>query len=67
LYATCSLLHAENEAVVAEFMNGEPNAVAVDIATAWQPAEALPNGIALLPGRHETDGFYYALMARRSD
>ncbi len=66
LYSTCSVLHAENEDVVAGFLAGENTAVSLDLrgllpAGLTEPAD---HGAYLLPGRHATDGFYYALMER---
>jgi 16S rRNA (cytosine967-C5)-methyltransferase len=66
LYATCSVLPAENEAVVAAFLAAEPRARAEPWpATLPLPpgAVALPCGTQLLPGgAADTDGFYYALI-----
>jgi 16S rRNA (cytosine967-C5)-methyltransferase len=69
LYATCSVLPAENEAVVAAFVAATPAAR----VEPWPherialPAEAvrLTHGTQLLPGgAANTDGFYYALLRR---
>lgn len=67
LYATCSLLHAENHEVVAGFMRKHADATEVCPPTLVLPAaaEAAPGpGYHLLPGPTNTDGFYYALMER---
>lgn len=69
LYATCSVLPQENEAVVAEFMAEEPRAC----AEPWPERLPLPPGAIatgcgtqLLPGAAaDTDGFYYALLRNR--
>ena len=68
VYATCSVLKAENSAVVARFLGGTAD-VREDIAHAV-PAFALAgpfvaHGFQLLPGSGNTDGFYYALMERQ--
>jgi 16S rRNA (cytosine967-C5)-methyltransferase len=55
LYSTCSLLRAENQALVAE-------CVAAGMAQ-LDPSTPGP-GLQLLPGDRDTDGFYYALMSR---
>lgn len=69
LYATCSVLRAENDAVVAAFLAGQP-----DARMEHGPMDALPDwvrrgtegGAQLLPGATDTDGLYYALMVRQS-
>ncbi|MEO7387220.1 MAG: 16S rRNA (cytosine(967)-C(5))-methyltransferase RsmB [Gammaproteobacteria bacterium] len=53
LYSTCSLLKAENEGLVAEFLAA---------GTARLEPETPAPGLQLLPGERDTDGFYYALM-----
>lgn len=70
VYATCSLLPAENEEVVAAFLAREPAArvlpwpAGVDLPPG---ALRLPVGVQLLPGAEAgTDGFYYACLGRGS-
>jgi 16S rRNA (cytosine967-C5)-methyltransferase len=74
VYATCSLLAAENEQVVAAFEQGpsgrefEPLAAAPLLAAAGvTDAESLVDGrfLRLLPHRHRTDGFFAAVWQRR--
>lgn len=60
LYATCSVLKAENEAQVAAFLAATPDARERVIAAPW--GEARPHGRQLLPG--DTDGFYFALLEK---
>jgi 16S rRNA (cytosine967-C5)-methyltransferase len=69
LYSTCSVLHAENEAVVGAFVAAEHTAISVDLRGLLPAglAEPADHGAYLLPGRHATDGFYYALMERVAD
>lgn len=69
LYATCSLLAAENTAVIAGFCAAHPEAELLPLtgqagAGLWA-AQPGP-GSWLLPGAAATDGFYYALMTRVS-
>lgn len=68
VYATCSLLDGENDGVIARFLAAHPEFVEV-------PADAVlaKQGIAvdtgprlkLLPHRHDTDGFFAAVMERQ--
>jgi 16S rRNA (cytosine967-C5)-methyltransferase len=67
LYATCSVLRAENHEVVTEFLEGHPDATEIRSPQIPVPemVEPLPGpGYQLLPGPANTDGFYYALMER---
>jgi 16S rRNA (cytosine967-C5)-methyltransferase len=69
LYATCSVLRAENDAVVTAFMAGHPDAVDITesarlILRAAPPAAGVGPGFYLLPGAADTDGFYYACLAK---
>jgi 16S rRNA (cytosine967-C5)-methyltransferase len=60
LYCTCSILSAENEAVIEQFLSTHPDAVPISIH--------LPTGLStkhgwqLLPDDVRTDGFYYSLL-----
>jgi 16S rRNA (cytosine967-C5)-methyltransferase len=75
VYATCSLLAAENEEVVAAFeaahgRDFEPLEVAPLLASAGVPqAETLVAGrfLRLWPHRHQTDGFFAAAWQRRQN
>ncbi len=61
LYATCSLLRAEGEAVVGEFLATHANARELPIEAAW--GEACKFGRRLMPGG-DFDGFYYARLGK---
>ncbi|BDU15143.1 16S rRNA (cytosine(967)-C(5))-methyltransferase RsmB [Lysobacter auxotrophicus] len=64
LYATCSILKAENEAQVEAFLSRTPDAVAEPLDGRFgRPAGA---GRQRLPGEHGYDGFYYARLRKRS-
>jgi 16S rRNA (cytosine967-C5)-methyltransferase len=65
LYATCSVLRAENDAVVRRFLDG-PAAAGAAACDVFVPQGRRPpdaQGVQLLPGAGATDGLYYALMA----
>lgn len=62
LYATCSVLQAENEKQIAAFLAGNKNAREQQIEAAW--GEARPRGRQLFP--NSSDGFYYARLEKLS-
>lgn len=68
VYATCSLLRDENEAIVEQFLAAHPEFSLCDAR------ESLPDNLAamldgpflkLLPHKHGTDGFFAAAMIRK--
>ncbi len=62
VYATCSILRAENEAVVASHRARHPDAAA---ALCGLPVgRSVSEGIQLLPGDNDLDGFYYACLQK---
>jgi 16S rRNA (cytosine967-C5)-methyltransferase len=63
VYITCSLLRAENEAVVEGFFAGRDDAKAVSLA--WPVGQAAATGWQILPGDGDLDGMYYAGFERR--
>lgn len=62
LYATCSLLPAENAQQVDSFVARHADARVADLPTA--PGTAAGKGVQLLPGIDDTDGFYYAAIEK---
>jgi 16S rRNA (cytosine967-C5)-methyltransferase len=71
VYATCSVLKAENAAQVARFLAANPEAAEVTESARlfWpvQPPVTGPGpGVALLTGAADTDGFYYACIEKRA-
>lgn len=60
LYATCSVLKTENEQQIASFLQKTADAHELAITADW--GEARPQGRQLFTG--ETDGFYYARLAK---
>jgi 16S rRNA (cytosine967-C5)-methyltransferase len=73
LYATCSVLRAENMAVVQAFLRSTGDAVDVtesaSLALPGLPPQPDPRGpgLVLLPGYAGTDGFYYACLEKRAN
>jgi 16S rRNA (cytosine967-C5)-methyltransferase len=65
VYATCSILAAENAERVTAFLSRTPDAVVVD---AVPPAfgRAVVVGRQRLPGEHGGDGFYAAVLGKRA-
>ena len=67
VYATCSVLPEENEAIVAQFLGDHPTFVPGDAAADLARANiALDTGPALklFPHRHGCDGFFAAVLER---
>jgi 16S rRNA (cytosine967-C5)-methyltransferase len=68
VYATCSLLDAENESVVSAFLAKHPEFVALsaeDVLRKQEIAIECGERLRLLPHRHGTDAFYAAVMERQ--
>lgn len=59
-YMTCSILPAENDAVIAQFLARQRNAKPQPLAA--PPAVATEFGRQRLPGVHSGDGFYYCRL-----
>ncbi len=67
IYATCSLLPAENEDQVLAFVQRRPDFAVLPLAEAWPLPDAPPcEGpfLSLTPRRHDTDGFFGAVLVR---
>ncbi len=71
IYATCSLLPAENAELVAGFLARHPEFRLVPVAQAWEeaiggtcPVEG--ETLRLTPARHGTDGFFAAVLERQA-
>jgi len=63
LYATCSILKAENEAQVAAFLARTPDAVAEPLDDRFGRTSGA--GRQRLPGERGMDGFFYARLRKR--
>jgi len=68
IYATCTLNRAENERVVERFLSERDDFVAVPAKEIWGRAlaERVGDGMTLqlTPHRHDTDGFFAAVLRR---
>jgi 16S rRNA (cytosine967-C5)-methyltransferase len=64
LYATCSVLRDENSNQIMNFLAAHDDAEEARIDGNWGKAEA--HGRQILPGEQNMDGFYYALLQKRS-
>jgi 16S rRNA (cytosine967-C5)-methyltransferase len=63
VYVTCSLLRAENEAVIEGFLAGRDDAHVAPLSLPAGQAAAV--GWQILPGDGDLDGMYYAVLERR--
>jgi 16S rRNA (cytosine967-C5)-methyltransferase len=66
VYATCSMLPEENEEQVATFLAANPTFHTVKLRDAAPQLtdSAHPDYLSLTPARHDTDGFFAAVMQR---
>ncbi|MFG1270303.1 RsmB/NOP family class I SAM-dependent RNA methyltransferase [Xanthobacter sp. DSM 14520] len=66
VYATCSMLPEENEAQVAAFLAAYPafHVMPVREAAPQLTGSAHPDHLSLTPARHDTDGFFAAVLQR---
>jgi len=62
LYVTCSLLPAENAEQIAAFLARHKDAQPLKLPTT--PGRRSGEGVQLLPGIDDTDGFYYAALGK---
>jgi 16S rRNA (cytosine967-C5)-methyltransferase len=68
VYATCSLLDAENETVVSAFLAKHPEFVSLSAEEVLRKQDieiSCGERLRLLPHQHETDGFFAAVMERQ--
>lgn len=67
IYATCSILPSENEEVIAAFLEHNPGFSVRSVQDIWPAIAASPcpvdgQYLRLSPLRHETDGFFAAIL-----
>jgi len=70
IYATCSLLSAENEEGAEAFAAGHGDALPISVPEIWADAVGTPcpvdgRYLRLGPARHGTDGFFAAVFRRQ--
>jgi 16S rRNA (cytosine967-C5)-methyltransferase len=68
VYATCSLLDEENDAIVEQFLAQQPEFELVpmqEVLAEQKIALDMDKYLKLLPHRHQTDGFFAAVLTRR--
>ena len=65
LYSTCTILRRENEAVAEDFLHTHPDFVPENAP--WPEGSGIAPGamVTLLPGQHETDGFFICKFRRK--
>jgi 16S rRNA (cytosine967-C5)-methyltransferase len=70
VYATCSVLREENDAVVERFLRERPDFVVMPLKEIWGKERAAKLGdgtfLRLLPHIHDTDGFFAAVLRKVS-
>lgn len=72
IYATCTILRAENQGVVERLMAARPGLELVSPREIWGAARGTPlcdatgSFLEVLPHRHGTDGFFAAVLRRRA-
>lgn len=68
VYGTCSILDEENEAIVAQFLATNPDFTLLpmkDVLAEQKIDLDMQDYLKLLPQRHQTDGFFAAVMERK--
>lgn len=70
IYATCTILDQENDKVVERFLAERPDFVRVPVKEIWgrELGEKVGDGLTLrlMPQTHDTDGFYAAVLRRKT-
>ena len=64
VYATCSILKRENNLQIDHFLEQHKDAESVAINAGW--GSALETGRQVFPGEADMDGFFYALLRKKS-
>jgi|SaaInlStandDraft_2_1057019.scaffolds.fasta_scaffold02215_4 16S rRNA (cytosine967-C5)-methyltransferase len=64
LYATCSIMSAENSLQIKSFLAEQSNARLIDISHKIPDSINTGYGQQILPGTHNMDGFFYCLLEK---
>jgi len=69
IYATCSLLQAENQGQIKTFLENHPHFQVLPIGDVWAdvlgvPCPAQESMLQLTPAQHQTDGFFVSVLVR---
>lgn len=64
IYATCSVLKQENEQTIEKFLSQTSDAEERLITADW--GHSCQHGRQILPGQHDADGFYYAILTKHT-
>jgi len=64
MYSTCTLVHAENEGMVAAFLNDHPEFHLEPLPLPAPFAKNESGMLALIPGEYDTDGFFISRLRR---
>lgn len=62
LYATCSVLPAENQLQISQFLAHHPDAEAVALGAGINNSQ-----MQILPGEQQADGFFYAKLSKKAN
>jgi len=70
IYATCSVLPAENEDQITWFLKNHSDFKALPVSDVWQSTIGLDGSaestyLSLTPARHDTDGFFTAVLEKK--
>ena len=65
MYSTCTLVHAENEGMVAAFLNDHPEFQLEPLPLPVPFPKNDSGMLALIPGEYDTDGFFISRLRRK--
>ena len=65
LYSTCTLVRRENEGVVEKFLKANPEFKLEPLKLSAEFGENTTGMLTLVPGEHDTDGFFIARLRRK--
>ena len=65
MYSTCTLVHAENEGMVAAFLNDHPEFYLEPLPLPAPFPKNDSGTLALIPGEYDTDGFFISRLRRK--